>query len=248
MELLEGTVLCTRICATFLTVEDPSKSVGKMPVVDSEDLPKVEGTRRDGLSRNNFDREVRTTPAKNTFATSRPDTDPDWDGRSVSDGGSTTWQTEHGSTSPNLAEMLLASISPEAEARRNRREAVLQLYLQRIRTQDGTILELERKNYALQNQLYSAERRADKLKMRMKVLEMMRTYHRRSSRHHRTHHRRTPSSSSGSNKSASSTNSTSSRSPSRSMLKRKLRRVDLQAAEEREKEGWDKEEEALGTS
>jgi hypothetical protein len=200
-----------------------------MPVVDPEELPEVEGTRRDGSSKNNIDREDRIALANNTFATSRPGTDLAWDDGSVSDGGSTTWQTKHGSESPSLAEMLLASISPEAEARRNRNEAVMNLYLQRIRALERTIQELELKKDALQDQLYSAVRRADKLERRLEMLEMMKTYRRRLSRHHRTHHRRSPSSSSGSNKSASS-NSTSSRSPSRSVLKR--RRVDLQVAEE----------------
>lgn len=221
-----------------------------MPTVDPEDLPEVEGTRRNGSSRNDFDRDDHTAPAKETFATSRPGTDPDWDGGSVNDGGSTTWQTKHGSTSPSLAEMLLASISPDAEARQNHHEAVMHLYLQRIRTQDGTIRELDLKNYALQNQLYSAERRADKLEMRLKMLEMMRTHRRRLSRHYRTHHRRTPSSSSSSssNRFASSTDNPSSRSPSRSVLKSKRRRVDLQVAEEGKRVFQGKEdEEALVT-
>jgi hypothetical protein len=231
------------------------KGMGKIPVVDSEDLPEVQGgTRRDGASGNNIDGADHTTPARETFVTSCPGTEPEWDGGSVGDGDSMAWQTKHGSASPSLAEMLLSSISPDAEARQAHNEVhnevVMNLYLRRICAQEGTIRELELKNYALQDQLYSAvrklnreERRADRFEMRLEMLDTMRTHRRRLSRRHRTHHQLTPSSSSGSNRSASSNNNPSSRPPSRSAFKSKRRRADLQADEEGESVFQEEEEE-----
>lgn len=217
-----------------------------MPVVDPEDLPEVEGSRRDSSGRNNIDG---ADPAKDTFVTSRPGTDPDCDGGSARDGNSTAWQTKNGSASPSLAEMLLSSISPDDGERQNHKEAVMRLYLRRIRAQEGTIRELELKNYALQDQLYTAvrklnreERRADRLAIRLETLEMMRAYRRRLSRR-RAHHQQSLSSSSGSNRSASSADSPSFSSPSRSVLKSKRRRVDLQVAEEGKSMFLDKLEE-----
>jgi hypothetical protein len=255
MELLEGAVLGIRICTlqAFLTVlDDQPKGTGKLPVVDPEDLADVEGTRRDSASRDDTDGADHTTPAKEKLVALRPGTDLEWDGGSISDGDRTAWQTIRGSASPSLAEMQLSSISPDSKPRQNHNEGVIHLYLQRIRAQEGTIRELELKNYALQDQLYSAtrklnrkERRADKLEMRLEMLDMMRTHRRRLSRHHRAHYRLTPSSSSGSNKSASSNSNPSSRPPSQDVLKSKRRRIDLQVAGKgkREAQDSDKEEE-----
>ena len=221
--------------------------MGRLPVVDPEDLPEVEGTRRDGSGRNNIDG---ADPAKNMFVTSRRGTDQDWTGGSARDDNSTAWQTKNGSASPSLAEMLLSSISPDDGARQNHNEAVTRLYPQQIRSQQSTIRELELKNYALQGQLYSTvyklnreERRADRLEMRLETLEMMRTYRRRLSRRYRVHHQRSLSSSSASNRSASSADSPSSRSPSRPVLNSKRRRVDLQDAEQEKKAFHEEDEE-----
>jgi len=225
-------------------------------LVDPEDLPEVEdsnGTGRayggsgaggnDEFDPNDADY---ATPAKKKFVTSCPGTD----GGSVSisgssGGGSTTRRMRQSSAS--LAEKLLSSISPDAEARQNDNRAVMRLYLQQIRAQEETIRVRELQNDALRQEvanlqdklqstireLSRAERRADKLEMRLDMLEMrldmlemMGTHHSHSSQRHRAHHKWTLSSSSSSSGSASS--SRRSQSPSRSVLKSKRHRVDLQ--------------------
>ncbi|KAH9030581.1 hypothetical protein EDB83DRAFT_2319314 [Lactarius deliciosus] len=222
-------------------------------LVDPEDLPEVENRSgvasasgrassgngaggNDEVDSNSNDADY-ATPAKKTFVTSRPGMDG---GGSIGiSGSSTTRRTRQSSAS--LAEKLLSSISPDAEARQNDNRAVMRLYLQQIRAQEETIRVRELQNDALRQEvanlqdkiqtmireLSRAERRVDKFKARLELLEMMGTYRGRSSQHHRTHHKRTLSSSSSSaNSSASSTGSRNSQSSSRPVLKGKRRHVD----------------------
>ncbi|KAH9016941.1 hypothetical protein EDB85DRAFT_2155530 [Lactarius pseudohatsudake] len=148
-------------------------------LVDPEDRP-------EGGSGGNSDSDgvEDAPPAKKRFVTSRPGTD----GGSIGSGagGSTSWRTKHGSAS--LAEKLLSSISPDAEARQNDNRAIQRLYLQQIRGLKETVRVRELQNDALHQEvanlvqeklqatlreLNRAERRADKVDMRLEVLELM---------------------------------------------------------------------------
>ncbi|KAI9452663.1 hypothetical protein BJY52DRAFT_1402809 [Lactarius psammicola] len=125
------------------------------------------------------------------------------------------------------------NISPNAEARQNDNKAVMRLYLQQIRAQEETIWVRELQNDALHqeatnlqdklqstiHELSKAERRADKLEMRLEMLEMMGTHRGHSSQCHHAHHKWTLSSSPSSSSSASS--GRHSQSPLRSVLKSK---------------------------
>jgi hypothetical protein len=169
-------------------------------LVDPEDLPEgSSGAGRDGSSgaggNDQSDmNDVDPTHAKKTYITSRPGTD----GGSIgvtgsSSGGSVTRRTKLlGPVS--LAEKLLSSLSPDAEARQNDNKAMIRLYLQQIRTLEDTIRmrelqidalrqELTHSNNTLwqelahsQDKLHEAERRADNLEMCMEVMGMMRTH------------------------------------------------------------------------
>jgi hypothetical protein len=246
-------------------------------LVDPEDLPEVEGgssAGRDGtgagdadeLDPNDADGADHATPAKKTFVTSRPG----MDGGSIGVGGggtgssmTVTRRMKHGSAS--LAEKLLSSISPEAEADQNEKKAVLRLYLQQIRAQEETIrmrelqIDASRKEVAdLQDKLQStlrelsrAERQADNLKMRLDMLEMMGTHRGRSSRRHRTHRKRSlPKSSSSASSSRRSPWRSQSR--SRSVLRSKRHHIDLpvvsKTLEEQKGKTREKDDEAVSES
>ena len=161
-------------------------------LVDPEDLPDEEGGGSDagrditnGTQAINDEMDVNdtledgtdnTSPAKKTFVTSHPGTD----GGSVGTrGGSgtndvTTRRTRQ--TSASLAEKLLASISPEAEARQNDNRAVTRLYLQRIRTLEMEVATLRDSLQATTRELNTSERRADKLESDIRMMQMMQTY------------------------------------------------------------------------
>ncbi|KAI9431135.1 hypothetical protein BJY52DRAFT_1232221 [Lactarius psammicola] len=214
-------------------------------LVDPEDPPEGGG----GAGRHNdsdSDGIDDAPPLKKTYMMSRPGTD----GGSIGIGsgsGSTTKRTKHSSAS--LAEKLLSSISPDAEARQNDNRAVMRLYLQQIRAQEETIRVRELQNDVLRQEVANlqeklqttirevnrAERRADKLEMRLDVLEMMGKRSSRSSQRRRTHQKRSLSSSSCSS-------SPHSRSPSRIVPKKKLDKGKTKAARQ------DKGDEGLATS
>ncbi|KAI9465755.1 hypothetical protein BJY52DRAFT_1220503 [Lactarius psammicola] len=214
-------------------------------LVDPEDPPEGGG----GAGRHNdsdSDGIDDAPPSKKTYMTSRPGTDGG--GIGIGSGsGSTTKRTKHGSAS--LAEKLLSSISPDAEARQNDNRAVMRLYLQQIRAQEETIRVRELQNDALRQEVANlqerlqttirevnrAERRADKLEMRLDVLEMMGKRSGRSSQRRRTHRKRSLSSSSCSSRPHS-------RSPSRIAPKKKLDKGKTKAACQ------DKGDEGLATS
>ncbi|KAH9009952.1 hypothetical protein EDB85DRAFT_1902616 [Lactarius pseudohatsudake] len=200
-------------------------------LVDPEDHP--EGG---GGGNSDSDGVEDAPPAKKRFVTSRPGTD----GGSVRSGagGSTSRQTKHGSAS--LAEKLLSSISPDAEARQNDNRAIQRLYLQQIRALEETVRVRELQNDALRQEvanlqeklqttlreLNRAEHRADKVDMRLEVLELMGKRSGRSSHRRRAHHKRPLTFESSSSPGGSASSSHHSRSPSRSALKGKRRRMD----------------------
>ena len=107
-----------------------------------------------------------------------------------------------------LAERLLSSLSPDAEARQNDSKAVIRLYLQQIRGHEDTIRmrelqidslrrELTHSQDKLQStihELHNAERRADRLEMRMEMMGMMGAHRDRSSQRHHCKRSRSPSS------------------------------------------------------
>jgi len=190
-----------------------------------------------------------TTPAKKTLVTSRLGMDG---GSSISGGSSMTRQS-----SASLAEKLLSSISLDTEARRN---DVMWLYLQQIRAHDDTIrmrelenellrqerANLEDKLHSALRKLSRAERRADRLEMRLYMFKIMGTRRGRSSRRRdHTHRKWTLSPNPTSNGSISS-----SRSPSRSALKGKRRRVNSQVEKGKGKKVYqdsDREDEAAAS-
>ncbi|KAH9014552.1 hypothetical protein EDB85DRAFT_2157315 [Lactarius pseudohatsudake] len=198
-------------------------------LVDPEDRP--EGG---GGGNSDLDRVEDAPPAKKRFVTSRPGTD----GGSVCSGAgsSTSRQTKHGSAS--LAEKLLSSISPDTEAHQNDNRAIQRLYLQQIRALKETVHVRELQNDALRQEvtnlqeklqttlceLNRAERRADKVDMRMEMLELMGKGSGRSSHRRRAHHKRPLTSESSSSPGGSASSSHRPWSPSRSALKGKRRR------------------------
>ena len=127
-----------------IVLEGPPTGQGKMPdalnnifcvnevlediggLVDPEDLPEEEGGRgagRDGGGGaggndepDSNDGDDYATPAKKTFVTSRPGTDRG--GISMGGGGNSMTQQSR-QTTASLADKLLSSISPDAEARQN---------------------------------------------------------------------------------------------------------------------------------
>ena len=216
-------------------------------LVDLEDLPEEEGGRgagRDGGGGaggndepDSNDGDDYATPAKKTFVTSHPGTD----GGGISMGGggnSTTWRSRQ--TTASLADKLLSSISPDAEARQNDNRAVMRLYLQQIRALEDTIRTRELQNDSLRQELANlqdklqsstrelsrAERRADKLQMHLEMLEMMGTHRGRSSRHHHAHRKSLSPSSDGSTHSSQFPWS-----PSQSALKKRRRMGTSKASE-----------------
>ncbi|KAH9010626.1 hypothetical protein EDB84DRAFT_1445605 [Lactarius hengduanensis] len=164
-------------------------------LVDPEDHPEGGG----GGGNSDSDRVEDAPPAKKRFVTSCPGTDSG----SVRSGagGSTSRQTKHGSAS--LAEKLLSSISPDAEARQNDNRAIQRLYLQQIRALEETVHVRELQNDALcqevanlqeklqttLHELNRAERRADKVNMCLEVLELMGKCSGRSSHRRHAHHK-----------------------------------------------------------
>ena len=100
-------------------------------------------------------------------------------------------------TTASLANKLLSSISPDAEACQNNNQAVMRLYLQQIRALEDTIWTRELQNDSLRQELANlqdklqsstrklsrAERQADKLQMHLEMLKMMGTHHGCSSQH-----------------------------------------------------------------
>ena len=186
-------------------VNDMLEDIGGL--VNPEDLPEMvhSGAGGDGdsgvgghneLDSIDTDRMDYATPAKKTFVTSCPGTD----GGSINTGGSSssTWRTRQ--TPASLADKLLTSFSPDAEARQNDERAVMRLYLQQIRAHEDTIRMREQQNDTLRQELAllqdklqttarelsRTERQADKLEMRLEVLEMMGAHRGHSSRHHHT--------------------------------------------------------------
>ena len=223
-------------------VNDMLEDIGGL--VDPEDLPEIEGSGagRDGNSgvgehnepdSIDTDRTDYATPVKKTFVTSCPGTD----GSSISAGGSSNSSTRRTRQTPaSLVDKLLSSISPDAEARQNNERAVMRLYLQQIWAHEDTIRMRELQNDALRkeltllqdklqtttHELSRTERQADKLKMRLEVLEMMGAHRGRSSRRHHTHRM-----SLSPNSDDSMRSSWYSHSPPRSTLRSKRRCVNL---------------------
>ncbi|KAH9160717.1 hypothetical protein EDB89DRAFT_1914461 [Lactarius sanguifluus] len=209
-------------------------------LVDPEDHPEGGGS-----SNSDSDGVEDAPPAKKRFVTSRPGTD----GGSVGSGagGSTSRWTKHGSAS--LAEKLLSSISPDAEARQNDNRAIQRLYLQQIRALEETVRVRELQNDALRQEvtnlqerlqttlreLNRAERRADKLNMHLEMLELMGKCSGRSSHRRHALHKRSLTSRSSPGGSASSSHHP--QSPLNSVLKGKQRRVDPPLALERLEKG-----------
>ncbi|KAH9024957.1 hypothetical protein EDB84DRAFT_1440530 [Lactarius hengduanensis] len=154
------------------------------------------------------------------FVTSRPGTDGGSVASGSGAGGSTSRRMKHGSAS--LAEKLLSSISPNAEARQNDNRAIQRLYLQQIQLQNDALRQevtnLQERLQTTLRELNRAERRANKLDMRLELLELM---GKRSGRSSHRRHKRSLTSSSG-----SASSSHHPRSPSHSVLKGKQRRVD----------------------
>ena len=225
-------------------VNDMLEDIGGL--VDPEDLPEMvhSGAGGDGdsgvgghneLDSIDTDRTDYATPAKKTFVTSHPGTD----GGSINTGGSSSSSTRRTRQTPaSLADKLLTSFSPDAEAHQNDERVVMRLYLQQIWAHEDTIRMREQQNDTLRQELAllqdklqttarelsRTERRADKLKMRLEVLEMMGAHRGRSSRHH---HTRRMSLSPDSDNSTRSTQY--SHSPPKFTLRSKRRRVDLLA-------------------
>ena len=98
-------------------VNDMLEDIGGL--VDPEDLLEMEGGGVGGhneLDSIDTDRTDYATPVKKTFVTSHPGTD----GGGVSTGGSSNSSTQQTrQTLASLADKLLSSISPDAEARQN---------------------------------------------------------------------------------------------------------------------------------
>ncbi|KAH9070751.1 hypothetical protein EDB83DRAFT_2517913 [Lactarius deliciosus] len=229
--------------------DGPPTGTGEMPDAISE-VFRVNNKMEDiGDS----DRVEDAPPAKKRFVTSRPGTDGGSIGIGVGSGagGSTSRQTKHGSAS--LAEKLLSSISPDAEARQNDNRAIQRLYLQQIRALEETIRVRELQNDALRQdvanlqerlqttlrELNKVERRADKLDMRLEMLEL--TEKRSSCLSHRCcAHYKWPLTSSSS-PGGSTSSSHHSRSPLCSALKGKQHRMDfLPAIPKRSEKGKEK--------
>ncbi|KAH9025033.1 hypothetical protein EDB85DRAFT_2150061 [Lactarius pseudohatsudake] len=213
-------------------------------LVDPEDLPEGGGGGDGGGGNDSDSDEIEDAPpAKKTFKTSRPGTDGGSVGTGVGSGasGSSSRRAKHSSAS--LAEKLLSSISPDAEARQNDNRALQRLYLQQIRAQEETIRVRELQNDTLRQEvanlqdklqtticeLNRAERRADNLDVQLGVMKLMGDRGKRSGRssqRRRAHHKRPLTSSSGSMSDGSASSRRRSRSPSRSASKAKQRRVD----------------------
>ncbi|KAH8979483.1 hypothetical protein EDB83DRAFT_2537246 [Lactarius deliciosus] len=227
-------------------------------LVDPEDHP--EGG---GGGNSDSDGVEDAPPAKKRFVTSRPGTDSGSIGSGA--GGSTSRRTKHGSAS--LAEKLLSSISPDAEAHQNDNRAIQRLYLQQIHALEETVCVRELQNNALcqevanlqeklqttLRELNRAERRADKVDMRLEVLELMGKRSGRSSHHRRAHHKWPLTSESSSSPGGSASSSHHLWSPSRSVLKGKRRRMDSSpVVSKRSDKGKEKmvyqEDEGLATS
>jgi hypothetical protein len=234
-------------------VNDILEDIGGL--VDPEDLPDAEGGNsvgRDGAGGVGGNNELaqpqldtndgdghdadHARPAKKTFITSRPGTDGGSTGVGTrgSGSGSTMRRVKHGSAS--LAEKLLSSISPEAEARQDDNRAVIRLYLQQIRAQEETIRIREQQIDSLrqelmksQDRLGRARRQADKLEIHLRILERTGTHRGRSSLRRHGHHELSlsPTGSVESLSNGSASSSRRSLSPLQSVLKSKRRRVDL---------------------
>jgi hypothetical protein len=142
-------------------------------LVDPEDLPEVvEGGGggnggNDELDSN--DGADYTMAAKKTFVTSRPGRD----GGSVTIGGGNSTTRRAKQSSASLAEKLLASISPDVEARQNDNRAVMRLYLQQIRAHEDTIRMRELQNDSLRQDLanFQDKFRAHEDTIRMRELQ-----------------------------------------------------------------------------
>lgn len=216
-------------------VNDVLEDIGGL--VDPEDLPDVEGGSGGGGAGGNDEPDLNdaddyATPARKNFVTSRPGADGG--GVSMGGGGNNTTRRSR-QTSASLADKLLSSISPDAEERQNDNRAVMRLYLQQIRSLEDTVRTRELQNDSLRqdlanlqdklrasaHQLSRAERRVDKLQMRLEMLEMMGAHRGRSSRHRHAHRKSLSPSSDGSTRS-----SQFSWSPSQSASK-KRRRMDF---------------------
>lgn len=186
-------------------------------LVDVEDHEGGSGA--DGNDQLDIHQERVETAVKKTFVTSCPG----MDGGSVGI-GTTRW-TKQGSAS--LAEKILSSLSPDVSKARN--DAVICLYLQQIQGHKETIQtqemqidslcqEFKQELACLQDKLQRAVRRANKLEMHLKVLNMMGT--------HRSHssqccHKQSLSPITGSESNGSTASSQCSHSPSQSILQSK---------------------------